>query len=141
MLNDHPFLKEVAKKFMNKDLYKEVRYKDLNNQDKKNLIAVYLGMCAEVDHNIGRILESLEQNNLHNDTLIIFTSDHGELLGENRMWGKLGWWDSSYRIPLIIYNPGEKNYEISDFTESVDLAPTILDWLKTDIPVLSLIHI
>ena len=135
MLNDHPFLKEVAKKFMNKDLYKEVRYKDLNNQDKKNLIAVYLGMCAEVDHNIGRILESLEQNNLHKDTLIIFTSDHGELLGENRMWGKLGWWDSSYRIPLIIYNPGEKNYEISDFTESVDLAPTILDWLTTDIPV------
>jgi len=135
MLNDHPFLKELAKKFMNKDLYKEVRYKDLNNKDKKNLIAVYLGMCAEVDHNIGRILESLEQNNLHKDTLIIFTSDHGELLGENRMWGKLGWWDSSYRIPLIIYNPGEKNYEISDFTESVDLAPTILDWLKTDIPI------
>jgi arylsulfatase A-like enzyme len=51
------------------------------------------------------------------------------------MWGKLGWWDAAYRIPLIIYDPNEKNYEINDFTESVDLAPTILDWLNEDIPV------
>jgi arylsulfatase A-like enzyme len=135
LLEEHPFLKEIARKFLNIDLYKEVRYKDLNDQDKKNLIAVYLGMCAEVDHNIGRILESLEKNNLHEDTLIVFTSDHGELLGENKMWGKLGWWDSSYRIPLVIHNPDEKNYEINDFTESVDLAPTILNWLNVDIPI------
>ena len=135
LLNEHPILKEIARKFLNKDSYKEIRYKDLNDQDKKNLIAVYLGMCAEVDHNIGRILESLEKNNLHEDTLIIFTSDHGELLGENRMWGKLGWWDSSYRIPLIIHTPDEKSYEIKDFTESVDLAPTILNWLNAEIPV------
>ena len=116
-------------------MYKEVRYRDLNDQDKKNLIAVYLGMCAEVDHNIGRIIKSLEKNKLDKNTLIIFTSDHGELLGENGMWGKLGWWDSAYRIPLIVYNPGEKNYEVDDFTESVDLAPTILDWLNEDIPI------
>ena len=135
LLDDHPFLKEIARKFLNKDLYKEVRYRDLSDQDKKNLIAVYLGMCAEVDHNIGRIIKSLEKNKLDKNTLIIFTSDHGELLGENRMWGKLGWWDSAYRIPLIVYNPGEKNYEVDDFTESVDLAPTILDWLNEDIPI------
>ena len=135
LLNEHPFLKEIARKFLNADSYKEVRYKDLNDQDKKNLIAVYLGMCAEVDHNIGRVLESLEKNNLHKDTLIVFTSDHGELLGENRMWGKFGWWDAAYRIPLIIHNPDEKNYYIDDFTESVDLAPTILEWLDNDIPI------
>ena len=135
LLDDHPFLKEIAKKFLNKDLYKEVRYRDLSDQDKKNLIAVYLGMCAEVDHNIGRIIKSLKKNKLDKNTLIIFTSDHGELLGENGMWGKLGWWDSAYRIPLIVYNPGEKNYEVDDFTESVDLAPTILDWLNEDIPI------
>ena len=52
-----------------------------------------------------------------------------------KLWGKLGWWDSSYRIPLIIHNPGEKNYEVDDFTESVDLAPTILDWLNEDTPI------
>ena len=135
LLNQHPFLKEIAKKFLNKDSYKEINYKNLTDQDIKNLIAVYLGMCAEVDHNIGRILKSLEENKLDKNTLIIFTSDHGELLGENRMWGKLGWWDAAYRIPLIIHDPNKKNYEINDFTESVDLAPTILDWLSEDIPV------
>ena len=135
LLEDHPFLKELAKKFLNEDSYTDIRFKDLKDTDKKNLIAVYLGMCAEVDHNIGRILESLENNNLHEDTLIVFTSDHGELLGENKLWGKLGWWDSSYRIPLIIYDPDEKSYEINNFTESVDLAPTILNWLNIDVPI------
>ena len=43
LLSEHPFLKEIARKFLNINLYKEVRYKDLNDQDKKNLIAVYLG--------------------------------------------------------------------------------------------------
>ena len=42
--------------------------------------------------------------------MIIFTSDHGELLGENNLWGKLGWWDSSYRIPLIIHVPGGSTF-------------------------------
>ena len=135
LLNQHPFLKEIAKKFLNEDSYKEINYKNLTDQDIKNLIAVYLGMCAEVDHNIGRILKSLEENKLDKNTLIVFTSDHGELLGENRMWGKLGWWDAAYRIPLIIHEPDKKNYEINDFTESVDLAPTILDWLNEDIPI------
>ena len=78
MLDGHPFIKEMARKFLNEESYKEVRYKDLNDQDKKNLIAVYLGMCAEVDHNIGRILACLENRNLLENTLIVFTSDHGE---------------------------------------------------------------
>ena len=61
LLNSHPFLEELAKKFLNEESYTDIRFKDLKDNDKKNLIAVYLGMCAEVDHNIGRILESLEK--------------------------------------------------------------------------------
>ena len=57
------------------------------------------------------------------------------MLGENNLWGKLGWWDSSYRIPLIIYTPGQKANIINDFTESVDLAPTILEWLGGETPI------
>ena len=135
MLDGHPFIKEMARKFLNEESYKEVRYKDLNDQDKKNLIAVYLGMCAEVDHNIGRILACLENRNLLENTLIVFTSDHGELLGENKFWGKLGWWDSSYRIPLMISNPSGSTFQIEDFSESVDLAPTILEYLNIDVPI------
>ena len=92
-------------------------------------------MCAEVDQNSGKILKTLESSEQLNNTMIIFTSDHGEMLGENNLWGKLGWWDSSYRIPLIIHIPGQQPSLINEMTESVDLAPTILDWLGGDIPL------
>ena len=66
--------------------------------------------------------------------MIIFTSDHGEMLGENRQWGKSGWWDSSFRIPLIINVPNSSPKMLDTFTESVDIAPTILDWIEGEIP-------
>ncbi len=135
MLSAHPFLKEVARKFLDEKKYKEIRYNDLTSKDMKKIIAVYLGMCAEVDHYIGKILDTLKINNLERNTLVIFTSDHGELLGENNLWGKLGWWDSAYRIPLIFNHKDIKANKINNFTESVDLAPTILDWLNIDIPI------
>ena len=84
----------MARKFLNEESYKEVRYKDLNEQDKKNLIAVYLGMCAEVDHNIGRILACLENRNLLESTLIVFTSDHGGVR-ENKFWAN---WDGGINL-------------------------------------------
>ena len=135
MLLGHPFLKEIARKFLDENKYKEIRYKELKSEDIKRIIAVYLGMCAEVDHNIGKILNTLNEKNIEKDTLVIFTSDHGELLGENNLWGKLGWWDSAYRIPLIFYNKDIKSRKIDNFSESVDLAPTILEWLDLDVPI------
>ena len=66
--------------------------------------------------------------------MVIFTSDHGEMLGDYWQWGKNGWWDQSYRIPLIVHTPNCKEQLIDQMTESVDLAPTIIDWLGGDIP-------
>ena len=131
----HPLLKEFSKKFLNEEHFTEIRFSELTEKDIKNIKSVYFGMCAEVDHNIGKILKALEASGQLNNTMIIFTSDHGEMLGENNLWGKLGWWDSSYRIPLIIHVPGQKPALINEMTESVDLAPTILDWLGGDIPL------
>ena len=135
MLKHHPLLIELTKRYVNEKNYSEIRYNELTNQDKQNIIAVYLGMCAEVDHNIGKIIGSLKENNLDEDTLIIFTSDHGEMLGENKMWDKFGWMDSAYRIPLIIHDPNLKPQVILNFTESVDLAPTIIEWIGSDVPI------
>jgi len=131
----HPFLTELSKNFLDEENFTEIRFSELTEKDIKNIKSVYFGMCAEVDHNIGKILKALESSEQLNNTMIIFTSDHGEMLGENNLWGKLGWWDSSYRIPLIIHIPGQQPSLINDMTESVDLAPTILDWLGGDIPL------
>jgi len=135
MSNQHPVFKEISKKYTNEDNFSEIRFSDLNEKDIRNIKSVYFGMCAEVDDNIGKIVQVLKETKHYENTMIIFTSDHGEMLGENKQWGKSGWWDASYRIPLIIHIPGEKKQMISDFTESVDIAPTILDWLETEIPI------
>ena len=134
MSDQHPVFKEILKKYTNEDNFSEIRFSDLNEKDIRNIKSVYFGMCAEVDNNIGKIIQALKENKHYENTMIVFTSDHGEMLGENRQWGKLGWWDASFRIPLIIHIPGEKEQKINNFTESVDIAPTILDWLEIEIP-------
>ena len=134
MVKDHPFLKEIIHRCFLEKKFSEIRFSDLTDQDIKNIIAVYLGMCAEVDFNIGKILTALEESGQADNTMIIFTSDHGEMLGEQRLWDKLGWWDSSYRIPLIVHVPEQSPKIVEEMTESVDVSPTILDWLGAEIP-------
>ena len=134
MIKDHPFLKEIIHRCFLEKKFSEIRFSDLTDQDIKNIIAVYLGMCAEVDFNIGKILTALEESGQADNTMIIFTSDHGEMLGEQRLWDKLGWWDSSYRIPLIVHVPEQSPKIVEEMTESVDVSPTILDWLGAEIP-------
>ena len=130
----HPLFKEIVKKYTNEKMFSEIRFSDLNKDDIRNIKSVYFGMCAEVDHYIGKILDALNNTNQAENTMIIFTSDHGEMLGENRQWGKSGWWDSSFRIPLIINVPNTSPKMLDAFTESVDIAPTILDWIEGEIP-------
>ena len=131
----HPLLKELCNKFLLKENFSEINYDQLRDQDVKNIMSVYFAMCAEVDFNIGKILNALKESGQEEETMIIFTSDHGEMLNENNLWGKLGWWDSSYRIPLFIYIPNRNPKEINHLTESVDVAPTILEWLGAEIPI------
>jgi arylsulfatase A-like enzyme len=97
----------------------------------------YFGLIAEIDDWIGRVLASLRDAGRYDDTLIIFTSDHGEQLGDHRLLGKLGWFDQSFHLPLIVRDPSQGAVHgrvVQKFTEAVDLMPTILDWLELEIP-------
>jgi len=102
----------------------------------RQLRATYYGMMTEVDDNIGQVFAFLDQTGQWDNTLIIFTSDHGEQLGDHHLLGKIGYFDESFRIPLVIKgadNPRAGQIEDA-FTESVDVMPTILDWLGGDVP-------
>jgi len=99
--------------------------------------ATYAGLITEIDTCLGRVFDHLEQTGQWEETLIIFTSDHGEQLGDHHLLGKIGYHDESFRIPLVIRDPDapERAGLIeSAFTESVDVMPTILDWLGGEIP-------
>ena len=101
------------------------------------LRAIYLGLATEVDHHLGRILDFLRRSGLDEDTLIVVTADHGEMLGDRGLWGKSSYHDACYHVPLIIRAPGMRDTAgraVAEITESVDVAPTILDLLGCDIP-------
>ena len=97
----------------------------------------YCGLIAEVDDAIGRVLAALDASGQAQDTLVVFTSDHGEQLGDHGLLGKLGWFDQSYHLPLVIADPSRPSAHgrlVDAFTESVDLMPTMLDWLGVAMP-------
>ncbi|MBC7801457.1 MAG: alkaline phosphatase family protein [Gemmatimonadaceae bacterium] len=102
----------------------------------RQLRATYYGMMTEIDDNLGQVFTHLDATGQWDDTLIVFTSDHGEQLGDHHLLGKVGYFDESFRIPLVIKAPGNQRAgAIEDaFTESVDVMPTILDWLGGAIP-------
>jgi len=91
--------------------------------------AVYFGLTTEVDAHIGRLLDHLDEAGLAEETLIVFTADHGEMLGDHGLWGKATYHDAAYHTPLIICDPtrpAQHGTSVAAFTESVDIAPTIL---------------
>jgi len=100
----------------------------------------YFGLMTEVDHNLGRLFDYLKASNQWDNTLIVFTSDHGEQIGDHWLVGKMGYFDASYHIPLIIVDPDARadktrGNRLSAFTENIDIMPTMLDWLDIDVPV------
>ncbi len=90
----------------------------------------YYGQVSEVDHHVGRMLASLEELGLADETVVIFTSDHGEWIGEHLRYGK-GYpaHDQCSRVPLLMRLPGNTARARTDsgLTEALDVLPTILD--------------
>ncbi len=92
--------------------------------------ATYWGMISEVDRQIGRLVEGLKAAGAWDDTLIVLTSDHGEMMGDHWTLGKFGYFDQAYHIPLIIRDPRHPEGcggRVTAFTEAVDVLPTVLE--------------
>ena len=112
---------------------------DIDEAELRQLRATYYGMITQVDDQIGRLLDHLKATGEDRHTLVIFTCDHGEMLGDHYMWGKEGYFDQAYHIPLIIRDPRRmadpgRGKVIGEFTEAIDLMPTILEWLGLEVP-------
>ncbi len=88
----------------------------------------YYGNISYVDDLIGRVLDTLERIGQTHNTLIVFCSDHGDMLGERGQWYKMSPFEQSVRIPLIIKFPGQTGTRrVAGNTSLVDVAPTIMD--------------
>jgi arylsulfatase A-like enzyme len=135
----HPFLAFWLKHQTRPGFYwgHDVNVQALPDNEVRQMIACYYGLINEVDHHMGRLLDCLERTGQLDDTLIIFSCDHGEQLGDHWLWDKGGYFEQSYHIPLIVRDPrpsGARGLVVYAFTEAVDIMPTVLEWLGAPVP-------
>jgi arylsulfatase A-like enzyme len=101
------------------------------------LKAQYFGMISEVDHQLGRIWDSLKRLAQWDDTWIFVTADHGEQLGDHGLIQKGGFFEQSYHVPAIARDPRHARAHgsrVERFTENIDLFPTLCDAMNIPVP-------
>lgn len=103
-------------------------------QDKvrRHVIPAYMGLIKQIDDQMGRLFAHLEAKGIADETMIVFTSDHGDYLGDHWMGDKDLFHEQAIRVPLIIHDPDSRADATRgtvnrDLVEMIDLAPTFLD--------------
>ena len=92
---------------------------------QKKAVGGYYASVSFMDAQVGKVLAALKKAGLEDDTIVIFTSDHGYHLGEHDFWAKVSLLDESSQVPLIIRVPGKKPAVCHSLTELLDLYPTV----------------
>lgn len=88
----------------------------------------YFGACSYIDDSIGKLLGTLEECGLAEDTLIVFSGDHGDMLGERGLWYKMHWFEMSARVPLLVHAPKRfAAHRVSQSVSTLDLLPTLVE--------------
>lgn len=107
--------------------------RDLSAHDLARIRAIYYGMISEVDAKLGQLFAMLKARGMWDNTILIFTSDHAEMMGDHWMLGKGGYHKGSYHMPLIIRTPdGQRGETVEAFTSSADIFPTLLELMDVE---------
>ncbi len=108
----------------------------MNREQWREVWKVYMGFVSLLDDCVGEAIAALKKQQMYDDALIIFTSDHGEMLGSHRLWQKNCMYEESIRIPLAMKFPkGEQPpSNIAETVSSVDVLPTLCDYLGLETP-------
>jgi len=104
--------------------------------DLRHLYALYYGSTTWVDDTVGKLLKNLELAGFEEDTIIVFTSDHGDVLGSHNRWQKTRFYQESSRIPLVMRVPGTMKSNVSkqQVSSLVDIMPTVMELIGIDVP-------
>lgn len=123
-LPDHPVMQAIAAYFCHDTFF--------TPETRGIARAAYFALCSFLDEQVGRVLTALEEAGLSEDTLVLFTSDHGEMLGEKGFWTKSTMYESAVRVPLLMAGPGVEPGVWADPVSLIDVAPTICVALGVD---------
>ncbi|MGV3652256.1 MAG: sulfatase, partial [Devosia sp.] len=104
-------------------------FDEMSPRDHRLLRAAYYAMCDLIDRQVGRMLEALEQTGQRENTIVVFMSDHGELLGDHGIYLKGPFfYEPAVRVPLVFHAPGRiPPQSVEGLVELVDVAPTLLE--------------
>ena len=111
-------------------------FRDLTGGEKQGIAAAYYTSAEFLDKNVGSVLEALKQSGLDQETLVIYTGDHGYMLGQHGRFEKHCCYEPSIRAPLIMrysgkIKPGSSTPALVEF---IDIAPTVLDYCAVKVP-------
>lgn len=113
--------------------------REITEEERQRARAAYFACVDYVDEILGDLLSRLERDGLLDNTIVVYTSDHGELAGEHGLWEKMTWHEASSKVPLLIQLPehrsGEQDAMYVDTPVSLtDLYPTLCDLADIDVP-------
>jgi len=101
-------------------------------EQQKKAVAAYYASVSYMDAQVGKVLNTLKEEGLEDNTIVVFTSDHGFHLGEHDFWMKVSLKEESVRVPMIIKVPGKEAAVCHSFAELLDLYPTLTELAKIE---------
>jgi arylsulfatase A-like enzyme len=105
--------------------------RELADRELREIRRAYYAMVTDVDRNVGRILDALDERGITDNTVIVFTSDHGDYMGDHGNFGKgTPGYDCIMRVPCVVSYPGHiaPGTRVNGFMEATDLVPTLLEY-------------
>ncbi|MFB6173290.1 MAG: sulfatase-like hydrolase/transferase [Halobacteriales archaeon] len=115
------------------------RVDEIGDEERRRARAAYFACVSFLDEIIGDLLAALEREGFLEDTVVVYTSDHGELAGEHGLWWKHTWHEAAARVPLLVQTPGHRSgeresAEIGTPVSLLDLYPTLCSLVGADVP-------
>lgn len=103
-------------------------HREFTPEQIKRARRAYYGAISYVDDCIGRILQTLKECGLSDDTIIVFSGDHGDMIGERSLWYKMSYFENSARVPLLVhYPPRFPAARVPENVSTLDILPTLVD--------------
>ena len=137
-LRKYPDINQPYKTQIFQKAYEKSGHSDLplkTDLDWKKVISNYWGLCSLVDTYFGKIMDMLEQIGLSEDTIVFYTSDHGDMMGSHGLITKCVMFEQAIKVPFLIKLPGQnKSRRVSGPLSQIDILPTILDLMGNEIP-------